>query len=296
MSLACLLVFSTPCFGQPEVSATRIGSRIDVTVGGEFFTSYRFADDEKYPFFFPVNGPSGASVTSMRNGRFPHHSSLFFGCDMVNGGNFWQDTLDRGRIVSRGPEIITASGPEVVIADTCDWLRPGARQPLRDERRITIRAHAGGLRVIDFDITLTALEDVEIRKTNHSLFSARMDPDLTPRFGGSMVNAEGLSGEGETFGKPSPWLACHGPRGLAGESEGLAILQHPENHGYPSPWFTRDYGFFSPTPMYWPEDGASTRLASGERMRLRYRVLVFSGTPESVDINNHHEDFSQPAK
>jgi len=293
IATACLMAMAAPLFAQPEVKATRIGSRIDVTVGGAFFTSYRFSDDEKYPFFFPVNGPSGASVTSMRNGQFPHHSSLFFSCDMVNGGNFWQEGLERGRIVSRGPEILTASGAEVVITDVCDWTRPGATQPLRDERRITIRARAGGLREIDFDITLTALEDVVIRKTNHSLFSARMDPDLTPQFGGTLVNAEGLKGEKGTFGKGSPWLACYGARGQNDKPEGLAILQHPENPGYPSPWFTRDYGFLSPTPMYWPEDGKSTRLANGESMRLRYRVLVFAGTPESTGIDKHHSDFAE---
>ncbi|KAA6320217.1 hypothetical protein EZS27_029983, partial [termite gut metagenome] len=77
-----------------EVSAVRIGNRIDVNIGAHFFTSYRFDGNEKYPFFFPVNGPvSGFGVTSMRNGIWPHHSSLFFGCDRVNGGNYWQEGL-----------------------------------------------------------------------------------------------------------------------------------------------------------------------------------------------------------
>jgi hypothetical protein len=122
------------------------------------------------------------------------------------------------------------------------------------------------------------LEDVEILKTNHSLCSARMDPDLTSVFGGEMMNAEGAKGEKGTFGKPSPWLACHGPRGDT--TEGLAIFQHPSNPGYPSPWFTRDYGFLSPTPMFWPEDGRSTRLEKGGKHSLRYRVVVFAGKPD----------------
>lgn len=259
------------------LEAVKIGSRIDVSVDGEFFTSYRFAADEKYPFFYPVNGPSGAGVTSMRNGQFPHHSSLFFGCDRVNGGNYWQQGLEQGRIASEGPEIVQAKGGEIVITDRCVWQRPGGR-PIRDERRIVLRAPSPQLYQIDFAITLEALEDVTILKTNHSLFSARMDPDLTPAFGGEMENAEGAKGEKGTFGKPSPWLACHGPRG--GTTEGLAILQHPANPGYPSPWFTRDYGFLSPTPMFWPENGKSTRLEKGGKLSLRYRVLVFSGKPD----------------
>lgn len=258
------------------LKASKVGSRIDVTVDGAFFTSYRFSAEEKYPFFFPVNGPSGASVTSMRNGEYPHHSSLFFGCDQVNGGNYWQEGLERGQIVSAGATLESASGKEVVIVDACDWKRPGAEQPLRDSRRIVITAPSKTLRQIDVELTLEACAEVTIKKTNHSFFSGRMDPDLSVRCGGTMVNAQGESGEKATFGKPSPWMACSGRRG-SGAVEGLAILQHPSNPYYPSPWFTRDYGFFSPTPMFWPADGQATTLAKGEKLRLRYRILVFAG-------------------
>src|SRR4030042_4333315 len=74
-----------------KINAVKVGSKINVTIDGNFFTSYIFPEDEKYPFFYPVNGPvSGGSVTSMRNAVYPHHTSLFFGCDQVNGGNYWQ--------------------------------------------------------------------------------------------------------------------------------------------------------------------------------------------------------------
>ncbi|MGL4401730.1 MAG: PmoA family protein [Luteolibacter sp.] len=281
-----------PAHSQQKLAAVQIGSRIDVTIEGKFFTSYRFAADEKYPFLFPVNGPSGASVTSMRNGEYPHHSSLFFSCDLVNGGNYWQDTLDRGRIISKGPVVESAGGTQIVIQDVCDWTRPNAPQPLRDLRRITISAPSPGLRQIDFDITLEALEDVVIKKTNHSLLSVRMDPDLTPVFGGTMINADGDLGEKGTFGKPSPWLACFGARD-GKTTEGLAILQHPQNPGYPAPWFTREYGFLSPTPMFWPANGKDTRMVKGEKLRLCYRVMVFSGTPESSGISRISKEFSE---
>ena len=229
-ALLGLLAVCAPLQAQQNLSATKIGSRVDVTIADKFFTSYHCLADENHPCFFPVNGPSGASVTSMRNGEYPHHSSLFFGCDLVNGGNYWQE----------------------------------------------------------------GLENIEIGKTNHSLFSARMAPDLTPACGGTLVNAAGASGEKATFGFESPWLACFGPRvGSAGE--GLAILQHPANPGFPSKWFTRDYGFLSPTPMYWPADGKGTRLAKGEKLQLRYRVLVFSGSPQDAGIAERYSAYAAGA-
>ncbi|MDR2849810.1 MAG: PmoA family protein [Verrucomicrobiota bacterium] len=292
LSLAAAALAAAPLCAE-NLRAVQVGTRIDVWVGGQFFTSYRFDDNEKYPFFYPVNGPSGASVTSMRNGEYPHHSSLFFGCDRVNGGNYWQEGLERGRIISESVTLEKAAGPEVVIAQTCVWRRPDAPEPFSDTRRIVITAPAKELRIIDFDVTLEAKEAVEIQKTNHSLFSARVDPDLNVPNGGALVNAEGAKGEKETFGKGSPWMAFYGRRGSGGASEGLAIFQHPANPWYPSPWFTRDYGFLSPTPMFWPADGQSTKLAQGEKLVLRYRTVVFAGDPESAKLKELFEAYAK---
>jgi len=274
------------CFGQihaqPKISAVKVGSRVDVTIDNLFFTSYHFSEDEKYPYFFPVNGPSGESVTSMRNGTYPHHSSLFFGCDFLNGGNYWQEGLDRGQIVSLREDILENDGPRVVIENECIWKRPGAVSPIRDIRKITISAPSEGMYQIDFEISMQMLTDVSIQRTNHSLFSGRMDPSLSVNSGGTMINAEGEQGEKETFGKASAWMDCYGKRG--DKIEGMAILQHPSNKWYPSPWFTRDYGFFSPTPMYWPANGESTFLKKDEVITLKYRVLVHSGSSETAKI------------
>lgn len=275
---------------QPVVSAVQTGNRIDVTIGNQFFTSYHFAENEKYPFFYPVNGPlSGGSVTSLRNGEYPHHSSLFFGCDRVNGGNYWQEGLERGRIVSIGARIIEAKGEQVVIEDECIWKRPNAPSPIIDRRKITISAPSKGIYQLDFDIEMEMLIDVTILKTNHSLFSARIDPDLSVKQGGVMINSEGKEGEKATFGQGSPWIDCYGTRKTG--VEGITIMQHPSNKWYPSPWFTRDYGFISPTPMYWPEDDTSTQLKKGEVIKLRYRVLVHAGDTKQAGIANAFERY-----
>lgn len=277
---------------KQEVSATKIGNRIDVTIGKQFFTSYRFHPDEKYPFFFPVNGPaSGASVTSMRNGEYPHHSSLFFGCDRVNGGNYWQEGLERGRIISVGAHIVEAKGERVVIEDECIWKRPDAEAPIIDRRKITISSPTPDLYQLDFDIEMEMLIDVTIQKTNHSLFSVRIDPDLTVKQGGVMINSEGKQTEKATFGVASPWIDCYGERRTG--TEGIAILQHPSNRWFPSPWFTRDYGFISPTPMYWPENEKTTELKKGEKIGLRYRVLIHKGDSQQADIASLFEQYTK---
>ena len=273
-----------------KIKAVKVGSKINVTINGKYFTSYIFSDDEKYPFFYPVNGPlSGGSVTSMRNAEYPHHSSLFFGCDLVNGGNFWQEGLERGRIISVNAQIVKEEGDTVIFTDECIWSRPGALSPVKDTRKYIITAPSATMTQIDVEIKMEMLLDVTIKKTNHSLFSARMAADLSVKNGGTMVNAEGATSEKDTFGKGSPWIDFYGKRGTA--IEGLAIMQHPSNPWYPSPWFTRDYGFMSPTPMYWPVNGVDTQMKKGTTLNLRYRVLVHSGTNLEADIAGQFEKY-----
>jgi hypothetical protein len=292
LSLLFLCSFIQRGFSQLKVSAVKYPEKIDIWVNNNLFTSYLFSENEKYPFFFPVNGPSNASVTSMRNANYPHHSSLFFGCDKVNGGNYWQEGLERGQIISLRADIIPSDEYRVIIENECIWRRPGANAPIKDLRRITLSAPSGDLYQMDVDITMEMLENVRIEKTNHSLFSVRLDPDLSVIHGGTMINAAGAQGEKGTFGIPSPWIDCFGKRGE--KMEGLAILQHPSNPDYPAPWFTRDYGFFSPTPMYWPKDEkVGSVYKKGDSVTLRYRVLVHSGNHEFSDIAGRFEAYKK---
>ncbi len=273
-----------------KINAVKVGSKINITINGKYFTSYIFSDDEKYPFFYPVNGPlSGGSVTSMRNAEYPHHSSLFFGCDLVNGGNYWQEGLERGRIISVNAQILKEGGDTAIITDECIWSRPGALSPVKDIRKFIITSSSATITQIDVEITMETLMDVVIKKTNHSLFSARMAADLSVKNGGTMINAEGAKSEKDTFGKSSPWMDYYGKRGET--TEGLAIMQHPSNPWYPSPWFTRDYGFMSPTPMYWPQNGTDTQMKKGTTLVLRYRVLVHAGTSAEADIAGQFEKY-----
>ena len=284
-----IILLSMSVQSQNKVTAEKIGDKIEIRNNGKLLTSYIISEHEKYPFFYPVNGPSNASVTSMRNGNYPHHSSLFFGCDRVNGGNYWQEGIDRGQIVSLRADIIDSGEEKAVIENECIWKRPGADSPIKDKRIISVSLISKEKYQIDFEITMEMLLDVTIKKTNHSLFSGRMDPDLAVINGGTMINAEGETSEKGTFGKPSSWIDFYGDR--QGRIEGMAILQHPSNTFYPSPWFTRDYGFFSPTPMYWPENDRSTILNKGEEIKLRYRVIIHSGNHQQAEIAKEFEKY-----
>ena len=284
--LSVLSVRAEPSIPQ-SLAAELKADRVVISISGKVFTEYLFKPDEKHPYFFPVNGPrTGRSVTTCRTEPYPHHSSVFLGCDKVNGGNYWQEGLERGRIVSKNVKLIRAAGGEIIIEQDCRWERPGAEAPFDDHRRITISAPSPDLRLIDFAVTLTARNKVRIEKTNHSLFSARMAPELSVKAGGRLINAHGDESEKGTFGKPAPWMDARGTRD--GETEGLAIFCDPKNRWHPAPWFTRDYGFLSPTPMFWPENGFM-EFTPGEKLHLRYRVLIHAGALPHEQLQAEHQ-------
>jgi hypothetical protein len=277
-----------------KVTAKLEKDQIAVSINGKLFTLYKFADSQKYPYLWPVNGPlSGKSITTETSEPYPHHHSLFFGCDRVNGGNYWQDVNARGQILSQGPKIIEAAGERIVLTDTCLWKQPDKEPVIEDTRQIIISAPSEKLRFIDFKITVTPLVDIEILKTNHSLFSARVMPELSVQSGGTLINAQGDTSEKGTFGIASPWCDYSGTRN--GLTEGIAILQNPKNRWCPSKWFTRDYGFFSPTPMNWLEDG-KLNLAKGEKLTLEYRVIVHAGDYKTANIAGLFSQYKQTAK
>jgi hypothetical protein len=272
--------------GSEALTHYQIGPHIWLRWHNEALLGYRAHPSQKYPYVFPTAGPvSGLSLTSESSLPWPHHRSLFFGCDFVNGGNYWQNELERGQIVSRGPRVAEATTTSAVIVDACDWRQPGQAVQMTDERRITVSVPSPRLRLIDVDITWRAIVDVTVPKNNHALFAVRAAHEITPWGGGRLVSSDGQSGEQQTFGKPARWCAFFGPRTRAkGEPiEGIALMDHPQSPWAPCPWFTRDYGFMSPMPFNWIEK--PWHLSAGRSVRIRHRIVLFAGDPQEAGLD-----------
>ncbi len=273
-------------------------------------TTYRAHPTQKYPFFYPLAGPvSGLSLTSESGRPWPHHRSVFFGADRVNGGNYWQDRLERGQIISQGPSFGKDAdgkykvGPDSVeIVDRCLWIRPEqSKAPkdaiIEDNRVFTITLIDDRHYILDAKIDVKALVPVTIPKTNHGLFGVRTAFDLAPTGGGNILSSEGGTSQKATEGKPAKWMAFYGQRTGLKESivEGVAVFcptkaPHPQFEN--CPWFTRDYGNCSPMPFNFFKQGEKFQLAEGEEMKLRYQIVAFAGTPQEAELDALWEDFN----
>lgn len=300
---ACLGLSAGPARAEPkpvpgadQLTAYQLGPHIWIRWANNLLTSYRAHPTQKYPYFYPLTGPaSGLSLTTETSLPYPHHRSMVFACDKVNGGNYWQGELAAGQIISTGPRLGECTPTTAEIFDQCEWKQPEGPVVMRDERKFTVTVAGPNLRLIDAEIKWIAAEDVTIPRTNHSLFALRAAPDLSVWGGGTLVNSEGASGEKDTFGKPAAWCGYHGKRLLPQEIpgdviEGIALMDHPNNPWAPCPWFTRDYGFISPTPFNFRDE--PWQLPAGESVALRYRVVLHTGTPEEAQLDKLYRDWA----
>ena len=249
--------------------------------------AYRAQPSLKYPYFCPLNGPvSGLSLTTESAIPYPHHRGLWLGCDPLNGGNYWADNgLESGQIRSTRLEVdhTRTTSNQVVFTQACTWERQGSN-PFTDERTVRVMVEPGRQTLIDCGFRLTAVEDVSIRKAKHSFFAMRAAADISPTYGGTLINSAGGTGAKGTYGKAADWCGYFGKRRLRPDvTEGIVIMNHPANFGGDCPWFTRDYGHLSPSPFnFIPKPW---KLARGESLELRYRVVLFAGTPEQAGLD-----------
>lgn len=292
-STAKAIKYSEPVPGSDKVTAYQAERQIWIRWKNAALTSYRAHSTQKYPYFYPLTGPvSGLSLTTDTSLPYPHHRSLWLGCDPLNGGNYWADNeLAKGQIRSVDLELGESTPQSAVFTDRCEWVRPDAPSPLRDERKFTVAVLSDRVQVIDAEFKLIAQEDITIEKAKHSLFAIRVAPDIAPIYGGTLVNSEGQTTEDGTYGQAAAWCDYFGRRAANPEVvEGIAIMDHPTNPWAPCPWFTRDYGHLSPSPFNFINE--PWRLPKGDSIHLRYRVVLHAGDPQEAGLNKIYKDWT----
>ena len=304
MRPAFLLISATAAamFGQVHFATDSV--RIDVD--GKPFTTFHYGESAAKPYFAPLRSASGKIVTR----RFPmetvageskdhlHHRGLWFTYDDVNGVKFWENDpsyatkANKGRVVVRSTDWNDKSG---TLNAVMEW-RDGEGKPLLIENQKSVFVTSDPkLRVIDFTITLTAAVDVTFGDTKEGAFAIRLAEEFTEKRGGKIVNADGLVSMKQVWGKPSNWVDYAAE--VDGEKLGVAMFSHPSNPGHPTRWHARDYGLFSLNPFgqkgFDPtQPAAEKKLASGQKMTFRWRVVIHPGDAETGGIAELYKKFA----
>ena len=260
-------------------------------------TCYRAEAMQKYPYFFPLRAlKSGLSLTAETAEPFPHHRSVFFSLDKINGANFWQNNPEKDRIVSKKLSLGKCTETSAEILNECLWT-PFEKEPIiADKRSFVVNIIDKETYTLDSYIEMTALTDIVVDKTNHGFFGARTEYDLSVNGGGVLVNSEGGQKQGSTHGKPAKWMASYGKRSGRedGLVEGFAIMSPPYKR---SPfdrnvWFTRDYGNFSPMPFDAFANDEKFIMPKDDVLRVAYRIVAFTGVPTQSFLDKQWDEFA----
>lgn len=305
-----------------QVTIARHGNdSISIEIGGKPFSEFHIGPDTKKPYLAPLRTAGGAVVTRTypmsedvpgEAHDHPHHRGLWFTHGDVNGYDFWgnEDSQKgagkgKGFVVLRSVDRTAGGANEGTIAATFDWKTQDGALLLTETRRMTFRGDAK-VRMIDFDITLKALQPVTFGDTKEGTLAMRLAAPLEeqqpkgiaePKRTGKMVNAAGAVGEKNVWGKQSDWVDYSGM--LGGETVGIAILDYPGNPRHPTYWHSRAYGLFAANPFGVHDfENDKTRsgkmeLAVGQTVRFRYRVVIHPGDASSGGVQKLYDEYAR---
>jgi hypothetical protein len=279
---------------------------VAVDIDGKPFTIFHYGTEAWKPFLAPLRSASGKIVTR----RFPmetvpgesrdhlHHRGLWFSYDDVNGVKFWENdpsyTKPRiGRIVVRNTSWKDDSRSGTLTA-VIEWRDPNGK-PLLVENRDMVFYPNPKLRIIDFLITLTAVEDVTFGDSKEGAFAIRLAENFTEKKGGRIVDADGRATMAQVWGKRSNWVDYSGE--VDGEELGVAIFDHPSNPHSPTYWHARDYGLFSLNPFgqnaFDPNaEEFHLKLKAGQKAAFRWRVVIHPGDAGTANVARLYKEFA----
>lgn len=302
MKLYCLLLLAAT-FSWSQVKLTQAPDRIRIEIDGKHFTDYIIAADAPKPFLHPLRTAAGKQITrsfpmDLVEGEkrdHPHHRGLWFSHGDVNGWDFWANEKNQKGVGKGRGEIKVVKVKELKngkksgsVSTLQDWIDGTGKRLLSEARTMTFYSEPGGNRTMDFDITLTAIEESVFGDTKEGTFAMRLVRALEEESTGTMINSEGGEKEKNVWGKRSPWVDYSGT--LDGEKVGAAILDHPSSFRHPTYWHSRAYGLFAAN-VFGIHDftrdknstlGAAT-LKPGETMRFRFRVVIHPGDSKAFD-------------
>lgn len=297
-----------------QVGVISQSDRVEVTIDGKPFTTLFYGADNNKPYLHPLRAGSGKIVTRgfpMENidgesKDHPHHRGLWFSHGDVNEWDFWaneknQKGVGKGIGTIAFDKLISAKGGKKAgtIKAAFIWKDGSGKALLTEQKTIRV-VPMGTSRALDFDIVLTALEPVKFGDTKEGTFAIRLAKALEETKTGTMLSSTGASKEKAVWGSAAPWVDYSGT--IDGEAVGIAIFDHPKNPRHPTYWHSRSYGLFAAN-MFGLHDflrdktkDGSLSLKAGEKLQVRYRVLIHAGATEAAGIGKLYEAWAAQAK
>ncbi len=301
---ACLALASPPpAIAAPGLQVKETGETITISRGATPVLTYHKAEVDppaeadpifrRSGFIHPLHAPSGGVVTGIHPDDHYHHLGLWHAWVKTeydgHEPDFWNLKARTGRVRFAG-DSVHGDNDFGVRQEQVAYLDGPDAEPtliLNEELRVTAD-FVDGANVIDYE-----LEQTNVTEKPLVLPAYRYGGGIAYRapLGWTKDNSDYLTSEGldrtNSHATRARWVAMFGPAENAdGESADqlatVAILCHPTNHDAPQRIRTWDNGkvFFN----YVPVQETGWKIAPGETVTLRYRIIIFDGKADDDAI------------
>lgn len=225
------------------------------------------------PFFFPVIGPSGKSLTRMGHPAAPdhdHHKSLWWGHQNVNGVNFWEERGGSQQVRQEAWVHYQDGADEAGMVVRLGWFDPHRTKLVQQELIAVYRPLVGNEGWLELQTTFVpTLEKLPLARTNFGFLGLRVAASLSAHYGNGRLRSSAGTGEKALFAQPARWMDYSGP--IVGDTwEGITWFDHPGNPRHPTAWHVRDDGWMS--PAFCLREGYD--LLRATPLRLRYGLHI----------------------
>jgi hypothetical protein len=280
----CMFFFFPNAFSQQQVKFVQKENekKVEVLVGGKFFTAYIYDSKIDKPVIFPLQTASGVTVTRgfplapRANERtdHPHHIGMWLNYGDVNGLDFWNNSdaipaIDKPKYGSiRHQKILSVKdgAKKGVLVVTSNWVDISGKILIKEITTLTFSGDDNS-RTIDRASTLTAQQEkVSFKDNKEGFMGIRVARELeipsqkaeifTDANGvatkvavlnnegvtGTFLSSKGIVGN-DVWGTRGTWCLMYGKKN--GELVSIAIIDHPTNPGYPTYWHARGYGLYA---------------------------------------------------
>lgn len=308
--------------------------RVDVNINGKLFTSFCWPDSVYKPILYPVISASGAEITrgfplkpreGERNDHI-HQVGIWLNYGKVNGIDFWGNGYrgykePGGGVVKHSMlERFSSDRGKALIVSQEEWIVPSGKVILNERTEYHFISR-GPIRIIDRVTSLKAGDSTVFwQDTKEGMFAIRVarELELPSKEGvilidktgiassikdtlnkgvtGNYRSSENITGEA-VWGTRAKWMELSGI--IGSDRISVIICDHPKNPGYPTYWHARGYGLFSANPFGWKDftngkESFNFSIPADESVKLRYRVIINSGTPlTDAQINSLAEEFGK---
>ena len=305
--------------------------KVEVYIGGKFFTAYIYPDDMEKQSLYPIVTASGKTITRgfplnprpFERTDHPHHVGLWLNFGNVNGLDFWNNSFaiasaDKPKYGSvKFKKLVSQNPQKGELVTSSDWVDINNTVLLNEVSSFIFSGNVDS-RTIERTTKLTAVQDVTFSENKEGLIGMRLDrafeePALKPdKFldangnltevpvmnnegvNGVYRNAEGIKG-GEVWGKRSPWVALRAEK--EGEVITIVILDNKKNINYPAWSHARGYGLFATNNLAGRAvdpnaDEVKVVLKPGESILFKHKIVI-GGDLSDDQINALAKEFNK---